>query len=116
MIFLGMSKKPKTKEELEYDPVAAAMGVEGYRKDLQQHHWDEFIEKKKELAEEIKEVQGADIKDSMLSARREWYQFFKSTTGKIPDSLDKFYTKDDKADKDDDNDREEEKKQKGKKN
>ena len=52
----------------------------------------------------------------MLSARREWYQFFKSTTGKIPDSLDKFYTKDDKADKDDDNDREEEKKQKGKKN
>jgi len=47
------------------------------------------------LADEIKEVEGSDIQDSMLTKRREWVQDFRSNFGKVPDGLDKFYAKDD---------------------
>ena len=50
--------------------------------------------KKKELIEEIKAIEGNDIEDSMLKARHDWVQWHRSTFGKVPDNLDKFYQKD----------------------
>lgn len=95
MIFLGMQRKPKTEEEKEKDPIKAAERTEIVRKGEQQNNWVEFIEKKKDLKQEISATDGPDIQDSMLKARRDWVQWYRSTFGgKVPDNLDKFYQKD----------------------
>ena len=95
MIFLGMQRKPKTEEEKKNDPIKGAVDTHITRKHIQGGHWDDFQEQKKALADEIKEVEGSDIQDSMLTKRREWVQDFRSNFGKVPDGLDKFYAKDD---------------------
>lgn len=94
MIFLGMQRKPKTEDEKKDDPVAKAEATQNERKGNQQNNWMEFNSKKDDLQNEIKEIEGSDITDSMLKARRDWVQWYRSTFGKIPDSLDKFYQKD----------------------
>ena len=53
------------------------------------------MEKKKDLATEINEIEGSDIVDSMLKQRRDWVQWYRSTFNKPPDNLDKFYTRND---------------------
>jgi len=53
------------------------------------------LEKKKDLATEINEIEGSDIVDSMLKQRRDWVQWYRSTFNKPPDNLDKFYTRND---------------------
>ena len=78
MIFLGMQRKPKTEEEKKADPVDAAKDTQAFRKDIQSDHWDTFVEKKKELTEEIKDIEGSDIQDSMLRKRRDWYMDYYS--------------------------------------
>jgi len=47
------------------------------------------------LADEIKDIEGSDIQDSMLNARHEWVQWYRGAFGKVPDGLDKFYAKND---------------------
>ena len=47
------------------------------------------------MAEEIKDIEGSDIQDSMLKARRDWVQWHRSTFGKAPENLEKFYAKND---------------------
>ena len=47
------------------------------------------------MAEEIKDIEGSDIQDSMLKARRDWVQWYRSTFGKAPENLEKFYAKND---------------------
>lgn len=54
----------------------------------------EFESKKKDLKREIQDIEGSDITDSMLKARRDWVQWYRSSFGKPPDNLDKFYQKD----------------------
>lgn len=94
MIFLGMQRKPKTTEELKNDPIEKSSGTEGERKDIQKDHWNIFGEKKKDLIEEIKIIEGNDIEDSMLKQRRDWVQWYRSNfAGKVPDNLEKFYQK-----------------------
>lgn len=44
---------------------------------------------------EINEIEGSDIVDSMLKQRRDWVQWYRSTFGKAPDNLEKFYAKND---------------------
>ncbi len=61
MIFLGMQRKPKTEEEKKNDPIKAAAETQALRKDIQQDHWVTFQEKKKDLIEEIKDIEGSDI-------------------------------------------------------
>ena len=91
MIFLGMQRKPKTEEEKKADPVDAAVETREFRKDIQSDHWDTFVEKKKELTEEIKDIEGSDIQDGMLRKRRDWYMNFNQQFGKYPDKMDGFY-------------------------
>ena len=93
MIFLGMQRKPKTEEEKKNDPVRAAEDTEDFRKKIQSDHWDLFKEKKEELKVEIKDIEGADIQDSMLKERRDWVQWYRSNFGKVPEDLKKFYEK-----------------------
>lgn len=47
------------------------------------------------MADEIKDIEGSDIQDSMLNARHEWVQWYRGAFGKVPDGLDKFYAKND---------------------
>jgi len=94
MIFLGMQRKPKTEEEKKNDPIKAAGDTQAYRKDIQQDHWNTFQEKKKDLQEEIKDIEGSDIQDSMLKERRDWVLDYRSKFNKVPDNLEKFYLKD----------------------
>ena len=61
MIFLGMQRKPKTEEEKKNDPIKTAETVRDLRKDIQEDHWVTFQEKKKDLIEEIKDIEGSDI-------------------------------------------------------
>ena len=93
MIFLGMQRKPKSEEEKKNDPIKAAENTQDYRKQIQTDHWNIFQEKKKDLIEEIKDIEGSDIQDSMLKQRRDWVQWYRSTFGKVPDNLEKFYQK-----------------------
>ena len=55
-----------------------------------------FEEKKKDLKNEIMEIEGTDIQDTMLKERRDWVQWYRSNfAGKVPDNLDKFYSRND---------------------
>ena len=94
MIFLGMQRAPKSDDEKQNDPIKHATETRGYRKNIQEDHWDDYQEKRKDLIEEIKDIEGNDITDSMLKSRRDWVQWYRQTFGKIPDSLEKYYLKD----------------------
>ena len=94
MIFLGMQRAPKTDDEKKNDPIKQADQTQEKRKNIQGDHWEQFDMKKKELIEEIQKIEGSDIQDSMLKARHDWVQWYRSTFGKVPDGLEKFYQKD----------------------
>ena len=74
MIFLGMVRKPKSEEELAKDPIKEAEETRRLRKERQQDHMDNFEAAKRELKEEIKEIEGGDIEDRELKKRRDWIQ------------------------------------------
>ena len=50
-----------TEEEKKNDPIKTAETVRDLRKDIQEDHWVTFQEKKKDLIEEIKDIEGSDI-------------------------------------------------------
>ena len=91
MIFLGMQRKPKTEEEKSKDPIKQEEKTRSDRQKYRDQNWELFDAKKKELQEEIKEIEGSDIQDSMLKQRRDWVQEYRSNFGKVPDNLEKFY-------------------------
>jgi len=91
MIFLGMKRKPKSIDEIKKDPIKEAIKTRENRKVVQEAHWEEFVKEKKELQDEIQNVEGDDIVETMLKERRDWVQKFRSDFGKVPDGLDKFY-------------------------
>jgi hypothetical protein len=72
MVFLGMARKPKTKEELKNDPVEKMLKTQEDRKMKQQQFWNAFEDAKKELKGEIDENEGLDIQEFMLKERRDW--------------------------------------------
>lgn len=49
MIFLGMAKKPKTKEEMKNDPIELKKKIEDERKLVQKHFMEKYEESKEEL-------------------------------------------------------------------
>jgi len=61
MVFLGMAKKPKTKEELKNDPIERMKRTEDERKLVQRNFMDEFETAKEDLKQEIDENEGTDI-------------------------------------------------------
>ena len=61
MIFLGMKRMPKTKDEIKNDPIKKSEKTRADRKAIQEAHWEEFIAQKKELKEEIEKIEGEDI-------------------------------------------------------
>lgn len=92
MVFLGMARKPKTKEEMENDPIQKMLKTETERKLVQKHFMDQFETDKEKLKEEIHENEGVDLMDQMLKERRDWIQEFKALhANKPPEDLKKFY-------------------------
>lgn len=61
MVFLGMARKPKTKQEMANDPIERMKATQADRKMKQQQFWNAFEEAKKELKVEIDENEGLDI-------------------------------------------------------
>jgi hypothetical protein len=72
MVFLGMARKPKSKEELKNDPVERSKRTEDERKLVQKNFMDEFDQAKEDLKEEIHDNEGVDIMETMLKERRDW--------------------------------------------
>lgn len=93
MVFLGMTRAPKTKEELANDPLEARKKTMQIAKMVQRGNHDKYEMERKELTKEITAVEGYDIKDKMLKERRDWVQEQKGLFGKIPNDLDKFNTR-----------------------
>ncbi len=90
---MGMQRAPVETSETEKTPVEEAKDTRDQRKHIQNDHWTTFNEKKKDLQDEIKAIEGNDIEDSMLKQRREWIQWYRANFGKVPDNLEKFYQK-----------------------
>lgn len=72
MIFLGMARKPKTEEEKKNDPMKEAQETQDSRKNVQKDHKQTFDKNKKEIKNEIADIEGQDIQDNMLKERRDW--------------------------------------------
>lgn len=79
MEFLGMIRKdpyqikdrPKTSNDA-VDPRLIRMKEATHRKNVQEEHWNFFEKQKKEIESEIKDIEGEDIRQTMLQERREW--------------------------------------------
>lgn len=92
MVFLGMARKPRTKEELRNDPVERMKKTQQDRKLKQQQFMNQFEDAKKDLKEEITENEGLDIQEHMLKERRDWVQEYKALhANKPPTDLKDFY-------------------------
>jgi len=92
MVFLGMARKPKTKEELKNDPIERMKKTQEDRKLKQQQFWNAFEDAKVELKDEIDENEGIDIKEQMKKERRDWIQEYKALhANKPPTDLKEFY-------------------------
>jgi hypothetical protein len=61
MVFLGMARKPKTKDDLRNDPVERMKKTMDDRKMKQGQFWNSFEDAKKDLKNEIDENEGLDI-------------------------------------------------------
>lgn len=92
MIFLGMSRKPKTEDELRQGPLKNQDIESTRRKQTQDDNMIVFDRAKAEIQDEIEAVEGNDIVDQMLKERRDWIQEQKAMAGgKPPKELAKFY-------------------------
>ena len=92
MVFLGMARKPKTKEEIKNDPIEKSKRTMDERKMKQKNYHEKFDIAKELLKGEIDENEGLDIRDTMLKERRDWIQEYKSThANKPPEDLTGFY-------------------------
>ncbi len=78
MVFLGMSRKPKTKEEMKNDPIERMNRNKDERKLVQKAFMDQFETEKEELKDEIEGYEGEDIKDKMKKERRDWAHEYKA--------------------------------------
>ena len=63
MIFLGMARKPKTKEEMKNDPIEQMKKIEAERKMVQTTNMDEYHLGKDDLKDEIIDNEGMDIQE-----------------------------------------------------
>ena len=91
MVFLGMAKKPRTKDGKK-DPIEAMKETMENRKLVQKSYMDEFDNAKEDLMQEIQENEGLDIEEAMLKDRRDWIHQYKALhANKPPDDLKAFY-------------------------
>lgn len=89
-----MAPKPKTKEDLKNDPIEKKDKTELERKRIQEQYMDEYEQAKKDLKEEIADIEGDDIKDTMLKERRDFIRDYRAMhAGKPPDDLVDFYNR-----------------------
>lgn len=92
MVFLGMARKPKTKEEMKNDPIERMKKTQEDRKLKQQQFWNTFDDAKEDLKREIDENEGTDIQEQMKKERRDWIQEYKALhANKPPTDLKEFY-------------------------
>lgn len=78
MIFLGMTRKPKTEQELAVAPEKIAEKERKTRKIVQEDYWATYQKDKEDLIENIKEVEGDEIVDAEMKKRRDWIQKYRS--------------------------------------
>lgn len=92
MVFLGMARKPKTKDDIANDPIERMKQTLVDRKMKQGQFWNSFEDAKKDLKAEIDENEGLDIQEQMLKERRDWIQEYKAmNANKPPSDLKDFY-------------------------
>lgn len=72
MVFLGMQRAPKTKEEIENDPMKLREKTMAKARQRQTENQNNYMKQKDDIKEEIKAVEGYDIKERMLKERRDW--------------------------------------------
>ena len=95
MVFLGMSRKPRT------DPINRAKKTMDERKQIQKSYMSEYLDAKNEVKGEIYEMEEDEIREGMLKERREWIQEVKATKGgKPPEDVKGFYERVKEEDKD----------------
>ena len=86
MVFLGMSRKPKT------GPLTIAKHTMDDRKKDQKKNMQDYIDAKKATKKEIMNMEEDEIKEQMLKERRDWIQLDKAQKGgKPPEDVKGFY-------------------------
>ena len=72
MIFLGMTRRPKTAVTRDKDPLQIMADTREHRKKLQENNWVEFQTAKNDIQNEMTDIDYQDIQDHMLKERRDW--------------------------------------------
>ena len=72
MVFLGMSRKPKT------GPLSQMKRTMLERKEVQKTYMSEYLDAKDDVKQEIFDMEEDQIKEEMLKERREWIQEVKT--------------------------------------
>jgi len=86
MVFLGMSRKPKT------DPLSKAKKTMKERKEIQKSYMGDYIDAKDDVKDAIFDMEEDEIKEKMLKERRDWIQETKAQKGgKPPEDVKGFY-------------------------
>ena len=82
----------KTKEDMMNDQITKSKRTEESRKRLQQENWEDYERNLKTIKEDIKENEGYDIQEEMLTQRRDWIREEMRRNGmKPPKDLSNFY-------------------------
>lgn len=72
MVFLGMSRKPKT------GPIAQMKKTMEIRKQKQKSYMSDYVDAKDDVKQEIIDMEEDQIKEEMLKERRDWIQEVKT--------------------------------------
>lgn len=88
-----MQRAPKTKEEIENDPIKLREKTMARARQRQTENQNNYMKQKDDIKDEIKAVEGYDIKEKMLKERRDWILEQQAITGKPPADFEKFYEK-----------------------
>jgi hypothetical protein len=84
MVFLGMSRKQPTKEEMAKDPLKLSTETEIKRKRKQVAHSKNLRDAREQIIEDIVEDEETDIMNEMRKERRDWITEWKETHNKKP--------------------------------
>jgi hypothetical protein len=83
-MFLGMEPTPLPKD-LKQLPQYAAKKTEERRRDIVKHNEKEYQQGLVSIKEKIRQSEGPDMKEQMISQIRQWFLECRDVTGKFPE-------------------------------
>lgn len=83
-MFLGMEPTPLPKD-LKQLPQYGAKKTEDRRRDIVKHNEKEYQQGLVSIKEKIRQAEGPDMKERMISQIRQWFLECRDVTGKFPD-------------------------------